>query len=316
MNGPHDPTRAKGAAQAAGFDQVGITHPTAPQGYDHYLSWISADFHSNLSYMARNVKERHGLDHVLPGCQSVIAVSLNYFQQPLPGGRVARYALGKDYHKVIKKRLGAVVKAIQEDFPSAKTRICVDSVPIFERELAHRAGLGWFGKNTMLIDSKRGSWFLLGFVLTDVLFTADEPSLGGCGTCTACIDACPTGAIVQLDGKWSVDARSCISALTIEHKGDFSDDQATKVGDWTFGCDICQEVCPFNTPRASQPLRSTLTTVEEFCEVSPLPPPEELIKLSESEWDVLSQGLALRRAGFAGIKRNAAANIKNSCRQK
>src|SRR5262249_14724893 len=151
---------------------------------------------------------------LLPDVRSIIAVAASYSRPTAPARnhpRIARYALGRDYHKVLRGRLRALARVIQEAHPAADYRICVDSAPLAEREIAQRAGLGWFGKNTCLIDSKRGSWTVLGFLLTTVEFELDSPAIGGCGECRLCIDSCPTGAIVQLGDRWVVDSRHCIS---------------------------------------------------------------------------------------------------------
>jgi epoxyqueuosine reductase len=187
----------------------------------------------------------------------------------------------------------------------------VDSAPIMERDFAQLAGLGWYGKNTMLINSQRGSWFFIGVLLTSVSFEPDSSAIGGCGSCKACIEACPTGAIVLEEDRWQVDARRCISYLTIEHEGEIEDELATKMGDWTFGCDICQEVCPFNNPRESQPLRANETKVEDFQQERHWPSLKELAVIQPEQWDKLTQGSPTRRTGIEGIRRNARINLAN-----
>jgi epoxyqueuosine reductase len=164
----------------------------------------------------------------------------------------------------------------------------------------------------MLIDSRRGSWFFIGLLLTTVEFQPDVPAVGGCGTCRKCIDACPTGALVFEGNRWQLDARRCISYLTIEHRGEFSAEQANWIGDWTFGCDVCQEVCPFNGARSGQPERAKPTTEPDFQPASELPPLSRLASLERREWDAITRGRALRRAGLEGLTRNAKANIANS----
>ena len=206
---------------------------------------------------------------------------------------MARYATGRDYHKVIGKRLRLLGSQIAAEHPGSTWRACVDSTPILEREWAHLAGLGWFGKNSMLIDSRRGSWFFIGIVITDIAFAVDAPSPGGCGNCRACIDACPTGAIVQHDGVWQVDARQCISYATIEQRSPMQID----AGVWAFGCDVCQEVCPFNSPRTSQPLRSALTEVPDFLSPHPAATAVALGQpIALADWESLSPGSPLRRS--------------------
>jgi epoxyqueuosine reductase len=295
-----------------GFTTCGICSATSPQSLGHLNAWIEAGFGADMSYLASGLRQDPAT--ILPGVQSIIAVSLNYYQAPdrQPGEpKIARYALGRDYHKVLRGKLKALERVLQADYPEAKFRACVDSAPILEREYAHRAGLGWFGKNTCLIDSKRGSWFFIGLLLTTAELTPDRPSLGGCGTCTRCIDACPTGAIVQLEGKWSVDARKCISYLTIEKRGPFSEEEAAAIGDWTFGCDVCQEVCPFNSESPHAPDRGKETAEADFLRQSQWPSLLQMAKLSDEDFDALTKGTALRRARGEGIRRNAQANLFN-----
>jgi len=268
--------------------------------------------HGEMEYMASSLPLRADLNSILPGVKSVIAVGLNYYQEPpVSETKIARYALGRDYHKVIRGKLKKLAGVLSADFPDHQWRPAVDSAPIMEREYANRAGLGWFGKNTCLINSQRGSWFFIGTLLTTAKLPYDSPAQGGCGTCRACIDACPTGAIVQLDGNWQVDARNCISYLTIEKRGEFSELQAQQIGDWTFGCDICQEVCPFNQPRESQPLRAQITRELDFLNVRQFPELDQLTQLTDDQWDEISQSSPIRRARNEGISRNASANLKN-----
>jgi epoxyqueuosine reductase len=296
----------------AGFDLVGVAAAQAPPHWAAYAQWIGQGKHAEMDYLKRHLELKQHPENLLPGCQSVIAVGLNYYQDNSPSighGRIARYALGRDYHRVIPQKLGPVVDWLKREFPQSEARICVDSAPLMERDFAHLAGLGWFGKNTMIINSQRGSWFLLGFILTTVRFVPSNPAIGGCGTCTACVDACPTGAIAYKDGRWQVASQQCISYLTIEHRGPWQ--TATPHGtDWIFGCDICQEVCPFNQPRESQPLRAQLTTVEDFKRRTPVPPLADILAETEDSWDRWTRGSPIRRAGLDGLKRNAQAAIE------
>lgn len=305
----------KGEARDLGFDLVGVCDASPPKTLAFYRQWIEAGRHAEMGYLARSVEIRADPARLLPGARSAIVVGLNYNQPnpPRPGGpSIARYALGRDYHKVLRAKLRALVRRMQPDHPGSLWRVCVDSAPLLEREFANRAGLGWFGKNTCLIDSRRGSWFVIGVALTTAELPPDQPALGGCGTCRACIDACPTGAIVLADGRWQVDARRCISYLTIEHRGPFDADQAAAIGNWTFGCDVCQEVCPFNRPRSSQPLRGAEAAEPGFLERREWPSLAELAVLSVERWDALTRGSAVRRAGWEGLARNARANLENA----
>lgn len=267
-----------------------------------------------MDYLPRSIELRATLESILPGARSVIGVALNYNQpnprvpgQPL----IARYALGRDYHKVLRARLAQLGRRLDELTPDARHRPCVDSAPVLEREWANRSGLGWFGKNTMLINSRRGSWFFLGLLLTTLELEPDEPAVGGCGTCRACIDACPTGAIVFEADRWQVDARRCISYLTIEHRGEIDSSLQPLIGDWTFGCDVCQEVCPFNQPRETQPERATVSDTPDFLNRREWPSLRTLAEIDYETWDTLTQGSPVRRAGHEGIKRNARINLEN-----
>lgn len=304
--------KVKQAALDQGFELVGVCDAKPPASLGVFDEWTKQGFHGSMGYLPRSRELRKDVSTLLPGVRSILAVGLFYGQpNPVVPGRphIAAYALGRDYHKVLRSKLKRVVARVTEWRPESRCRIAVDSAPVLEREYASRAGLGWFGKNTCLIDSVRGSKFVIGLLLTTLDLDADEPSRGGCGTCTACIDACPTGAIVPRDGGWQVDARSCISYLTIEHRGPFEDDQGNRTGAWTFGCDVCQTVCPFNTPRPGQPLRAPVTTCPDFLAVREWPDLERLTVLTEEEWDTLTRGSPVRRAGREGLARNARANL-------
>ncbi|MBL8047849.1 MAG: tRNA epoxyqueuosine(34) reductase QueG [Chthonomonas sp.] len=292
----------RAAATALGFDQCGFAAITEPESLPALDAWLAAGFHGSMRYMADRRDLRADPTALLSGAKTAIMVALNYNQAPLPQVKIARYALGRDYHKVIRGKLRRLVTALDTMHPGHEHRPVVDSAPFLEREFAHRAGLGWFGKNTMLIDSRRGSWFFIGALLTTLEIEPDPPSIGGCGSCRACIDACPTGAIVQLQERWQVDARRCISYQTIEHRGELEVD----TNGWVFGCDVCQEVCPFNEPRATQPLRAQPTQEPDFA-AREWPDPKAIASLEAAEWDQLTLGSAVRRTGFDGLRRNARA---------
>lgn len=305
----------KQEANSLGFELCGVCSVQPPPHLPEYQGWIAQGSHASMDYLARHLPLKQDPKTLLPTAQSIIVVGLNYNQPnpPRPGcPRIARYALGRDYHKVLRGKLRKVQAWLEGKYPDSEHRACVDSAPIMERDFAQLAGLGWFGKNTMLINSQRGSWFFLGLLLTSVSFEPDAPAVGGCGTCRACIDACPTGAIVHRDDRWQVEAGRCISYLTIEHEGEIDPPLAKQMGGWTFGCDICQEVCPFNQERDSQPLRATETRESDFLSRRPWPSLRELVVLNEQDWDRLSQGSPTRRTGLDGMKRNARINLENS----
>ena len=309
-----DSQELKAFASQLGFQTVGICLPTRPAHFKAYESWIGKGYQGQMEYLARHAALKSDPAHLLEGAQSIVVCSLNYFQEPTAGNgqaRIARYALGRDYHKVLRKKLDQLGDWICAQYPNAKWRACVDSAPIMERDFAEQSGLGFFGKNTMIIDPRRGSWFFLGLLLTTVPFQTDQPFEGSCGTCTKCIDACPTGAIVYEEERWQLDARRCISYLTIEHSGEIDPTLESKMGDWTFGCDVCQEVCPFNEQRETQPLRSETTMELDFSNHKSWPSLSELTDISQERWDQLTRGSAVRRTGIDGMRRNAAINLRN-----
>ncbi|HYE20260.1 MAG TPA: tRNA epoxyqueuosine(34) reductase QueG [Tepidisphaeraceae bacterium] len=249
----------KGFARSLGFDLVGIARADAPEHADYFRQWLAAGRHGEMAYLANRAEERADPGKYLPGARSVICVALNYYAPLEPvadadrphHGRVARYALGDDYHEIIKGRLYDLADWLRER-AGGETRCGVDTAPVMERELHARAGVGWVGKNTCVIHPQAGSWILLGEVLTTLELPADAPMTDHCGTCTRCLDACPTGA---LTAPYELDATRCISYLTIEHRGEIAPDLRPLIGDWLYGCDVCQDVCPHNArvPVATDP---------------------------------------------------------------
>src|SRR5205814_3028259 len=219
--------------------------------------------------------------------------SLSSVLGPL-SSKIARYAKGPDYHDILRDRLNRLLAWVQSEFPGTRGRGVVDTAPLLERDFARRAGLGWIGKNTMLINKHRGSYFFLGALLLDLELTPDEPHVADhCGTCTACLDACPTGAFA---GPGWLDARKCISYLTIELRSPVPAELRPGVGDWLFGCDVCQEVCPWNRKDASEP---------EAVDAA------ELLSLTEAEFRDRYRGTALVRTKRRGLLRNAALVLGN-----
>jgi len=281
-------------AWEVGFDLVGVT-PALPFAHlDFYKGWLDRGFHGEMSYLSSQLSLRSDPRNLLPSARSVVAVGLNYYQpredrDEYP--RIARYALGRDYHKVLRSKLHSLGQWVSAA-SGAEYRVCVDSAPIFDRYYAQQAGIGWFGKNTCLISREVGSWFVIGLLLTSLELTPDQPNEGHCGTCTRCIDACPTGAIVFEDGRWQVDSRRCISYLTIE--APLSSPEQSRAG-WTFGCDVCQEVCPFNRFQK-------LTTEKDFLKRRDWPTLQHLRQIDYEEWDTLTQGSPVRRAGYEGLR--------------
>lgn len=238
--------------KAYGFALAGVAS-AEPTAYASELrAWLAQGKHGEMSYIERNLDALLDPNKLLDGARSVICVADRYHDgspdAPLVAGagRIARYARGEDYHKVIKRRLHVLCDSLRRDFPQEKFRACIDTAPLLEREYAKRAGLGAIGKHTLLIGPDgMGSYLLLGEILTTMELSLSEPGAADpCGTCTRCIDACPTDAITP----WSVDPRRCISYLTIEHRNDVDDALQRGMNGWIFGCDVCQEVCPHNQP--------------------------------------------------------------------
>jgi epoxyqueuosine reductase len=257
-----------------------------------------------MDYLAEGRGARLDPGCLLPGWRSVIAVALNYApREDDPAWRgVARYARGRDYHRVIRPRLHALKDLLRAaGGPEIRSRASVDTSAVLERSLAARAGLGWIGKNTNLIAPGLGSYILIGIVLTTAELAADDTVPDHCGTCTACLSACPTGAFVA---PYTLDARRCISYLTIEHRGPIDEPLRAPIGEWLFGCDVCQEVCPWN--RHAPPARDLA-----FSAGVPPGAPETLVTMSDEEFRERFRGSALKRARRAGLARNAEIVIAN-----
>jgi epoxyqueuosine reductase len=303
----------KARVLAEGFDLAGIAPATPPPHYSTYLEWLAAGMHGAMEYMQRQKHLRAHPESLLPGVRSIVVAAMNYARGPHPArpglGRIAAYAWGRDYHKVLRAKLRRVATWLLEREPQAQSRICVDSAPLMERDYAALAGIGWFGKNSCIINTQRGSYFLFGCLLTTLSLPPDRPAEGGCGTCRLCLDACPTGAIV---GPGVVDARRCISYLTIEKRGPIPEDLQPLMQDWVFGCDVCQDVCPFNHPRENAPLRGARTTDPKMsASVDPSPKLTELAELTEEEFVRRYAGTALMRSKHEGLVRNAHIALRN-----
>ncbi|NUM53023.1 MAG: tRNA epoxyqueuosine(34) reductase QueG [Candidatus Hydrogenedentes bacterium] len=291
----------KDKAALLGFDACGIAEATAIDPEHRLAQWLDAGYHASMEWMRRTCDVRTDVSRKLPCARSVIVVARNYFAnrpEPVAGaGRVSRYAWGRDYHRVLEKPLRKLAAFVTELEPGTGVYPCVDSGPVMEKAWAERAGVGWIGKNSLLLRRELGSYFFLGAIVTTARIAPDSPVPDLCGGCTLCIDACPTQAIVQPK---VVDARRCISYHTIENRGDVPDELAEKFGDWVFGCDVCQDVCPWN-----RKLRET--TEADF-----LPRPgnahlrtEEISALDERDFLARFAGTPIMRAKLAGLKRNA-----------
>jgi epoxyqueuosine reductase len=298
----------KDRARELGFDRVAIGSAGRPEHAAAFERWLDAGHAGTMDYLARTRGERVDPQRLLPGARSVIAVALSYAPpQPEPASwhPVARYARGRDYHDVMRPRLERLAAAVAEIAgPATRSRAAVDTSAVLERDLAARAGLGWFGKNTNLLAPELGSYFFIGIVLTTAALAPDGPLPDRCGTCTACLEACPTAAFV---GAYVLDARRCISYLTIEHRGGIEPALAAGLGSWLFGCDVCQEVCPWNR-------RAATTREAAFVPPEALEPPEALLELDAPGFRRRFRGSALSRSKRRGLRRNAALWLGNQRR--
>jgi epoxyqueuosine reductase len=299
--------RLKQQARALGFDRIGIAPATETDGFDRLQDWLGRGFAGEMRYMSAHGDARRHPASILPSVRSVVMVSLSYAPaaaDPPGHGKIARYARGGDYHDVLRAKLKELLAWIRGELPEANGRGVVDTAPLLERDFARRAGLGWFGKNTMLIHPRLGSYTFLGGLLLDVDLPADEPfAASHCGTCTRCLDECPTDAFV---GPGQLDARRCIAYLTIELRGAIPEDLRPGVGDWLFGCDVCQEVCPWNrkaTPGSAAELQPRTEMVE--------PDLVGWLSLTDDDFRRRFQGTALLRTGRRGLLRNIAVVLGN-----
>lgn len=308
----------KRQAQELGFELVGVAPAVPPPHAQVYLQWLQKGYAGEMDYLHRTADLRLNPESLLPGAKSAVVVGLNYAHPPnLPdtSAQFSIYALGDDYHEVIRSKLKTLLCVIQQEVPDCAGRICVDSAPVLERDLAMLAGLGWFGKNTCLINTRRGSYFFIGVLLLNLDLTYDSPAVGGCGTCKKCIDACPTGAI-RVSEQPEIDARLCISYLTIELKGTIPEELREPMGNWVFGCDVCQQVCPFNQPRARQPLRAVPTTETRFHPrdffLHTDDHLERILQMDEETFRSVFKNSAVKRTKRRGLLRNAAVAAGNS----
>jgi len=294
----------KARAEALGFDAAGIATLERNAHAAELDRWLAAGYAGTMTYLHRQAGKRKEPQRIMPEATAAVVTLTNYFHpatEPPEAGKVAQYARFEDYHDVLGKRLARLAEAIRNSGSGIHTRCYVDAGPVPERDLAQRAGLGWIGKNMMLIHPRLGSFTFIGVVLTDAPLAPDLPfEADRCGSCRRCLDACPTGAFLE---PHLMDARRCISYLTIEHRGDFTQPEQRMVSDWLFGCDVCQDACPWNVAFArptSDPelaLRPDLATLD-LTSIEALPP---------VEFERRFRGTPFARRGHAGIRRNAAA---------
>jgi epoxyqueuosine reductase len=305
-------TQVRAQALALGFDACGFARADKPDPEDRLGRWLDQDFHADMAWIKNTQTLRQDPSLKLDQVRSVIVVAKNYYQ-PLPedaegaldsGGLVARYAWGRDYHKVMKKPLRRLAEFLKTLDPDTESYASVDSGPVLERAWAALSGLGWIGKNSLVLRRDIGSWFFLGTILTTLKLNPDAPVANHCGSCRACLDACPTQAISEAG---EVDSRLCISYQTIENRGEIPEALHAAHGAWVFGCDICQEVCPWN--RFAQP-----ATEPDFRARPGVARPslEALLSSDEELFNRIFEGTPVRRAKYGGMQRNAAIAQQNA----
>ena len=301
-------------AAECGFELVGVTVPGPAPDFARFRNWVDRGLAGEMRYLTDHRADlRSDAAQLLQGVRSVICVGLVYHgPEPLSTefsdldrAWISRYAWGGDYHDVLRSRIEALAGKLLE-IELFEYRICVDTAPLLERSLAHQAGLGWIGKNTCLINQQIGSWFFLGELLTTLDLAPDSPPPDRCGTCSRCIDACPTDAIVPSpDGRFELDARLCISYFTIELRSSIPEASRPALGAHVFGCDICQDVCPWNR-------RAAVTKEPAFRPRTFAPSLERLASLGEAEFRDLFRDTPVSRAKYRGFLRNVAVAMGNA----
>jgi epoxyqueuosine reductase len=303
-----------GQARALGFSKLGISGVEIPADEQHLLRWLEAGFHGEMTYMERHGTRRSRPAELVPGTVRVISVRMDYWPTEARDademlaerslGYISRYALGRDYHKIMRRALARLAQGLAARIGPFGYRVCVDSAPVLEKALAREAGLGWIGKHTNLLARDAGSWFFLGEILTDLPLAIDPPASAHCGTCEACMPACPTAAIIA---PYRLDARRCISYLTIEHHSAIPVDLRAKLGNRIYGCDDCQLVCPWNkfARAAAHP---------DFKVRHGLDAPRlaELFAWTAAQFDERMRGSAIYRIGFERWSRNIAVALGNA----
>lgn len=290
-------------AKQLGFDLVGFAKAEILEEESEQLQqWLDNNYQASMDYMKRNFEKRKDVKQILSNAKSVISLGLNYYtphqySNEKANGKVSRYAWGKDYHLIIWSMLNELESELKKNDPSFESISYVDTGPVMDKAWAVRAGIGWLGKHTNVINREIGSWFFIANIITNYEFEYSEPIPDFCGSCTACLDACPTGAIIQ---EYVVDANKCISYLTIENKGTISEEFKGKFDDWLFGCDICQDVCPWNLKFPVE------TMIKDFHPQNKELNIYEVIEMKEKKFKEKFQSSPIKRVKLSGLKRNAA----------
>lgn len=311
---PNIKQRIQDWARDLGFQQAGFTNLDLSQYEERFLAWLKKQFHGEMHYMAAHGSKRYRPQELIPGTLSIISLRIDYLPDtPMQAvladpkkAYIARYALGRDYHRLIRKRLKLLADRVAEAVGPFGYRAFADSAPVLEKPLAEKAGLGWIGKHTNLINKKEGSWFFLGEIFTDLPLAADEPATSHCGTCTACMTVCPTQAII---GPYQLDARRCISYLTIELRGSIPVELRPLIGNRIFGCDDCQLFCPWN--RFAKHSKEAAFQPRHGLEASEL---VDLFSWTEAEFLKKTEGSPIRRIGYECWLRNLAVALGNAPR--
>jgi epoxyqueuosine reductase len=302
--------KIKEIAHTLGFEWVGVAPAQKPEHWAFYQQWLSLGHAGDMGYLGRNLDRRADPCEVVPEAKSILCLGTNYLPHEFtvddakPRGIISKYARGDDYHDVIKARLFDLLAQIQDIEPTADGRVYVDTGPVLERDFAARAGLGWFGKHTGLIDKHTGSWFFLAEIILTLELEPDAPQLDHCGTCTRCIDACPTDAIVA---PYEVDSRLCISYLTIELRDSIPRDLRSKMGAWVYGCDICQDVCPWNI-KHSKPTDDPVFQARTGLDGPKL---ADLLQMDQTAFSTQFKNSPIKRTKRRGLLRNAAVALGN-----
>ena len=292
-------TLIKNSAKDLGFLSCGISKADFLEEEAPRLEqWLQDGKHGKMAYMENHFDKRLDPRLLVPGAKSVVSLLLNYYTDELQDEgvpKISKYAYGTDYHFVIKEKLSQLLQTIQDEIGEVNGRVFVDSAPVMDKAWASRSGLGWIGKNTNLITQKVGSFFFIAELITDLELEYDTPVTDHCGTCTACIDACPTEALTP----YNIDASKCISYLTIELKDQIPNEFQNKMDDWAFGCDVCQDVCPWNrfSKSHSEPLFDPRAELLDFTK-------KDWEELTEVTFETIFKNSAVKRTRYEGFKRN------------
>lgn len=303
--------KIRSKARELGFSGCGFSK-AAPLDKEAFRleQWLNQNLHGSMGWMENHFEKRIDPTLLVPGAKSVVSVIAGYrfeknevHDKTAKGPKIAKYARGRDYHKVFKNRLKKLFNYLKEEVGDIEGRYFVDSAPVMDKAWAQRSGLGWLGKNGNLLNKSHGSWFLIGEMIVDVPFVYDGPVTDHCGTCTRCMDACPTNAIHE---PYRIDSRRCISYLTIELKEKMAPEFEELIGEWVFGCDICQDVCPWNRNAAMGQI-DDLKPRERVINT----PPTQWSQLNEKKFEKIFEGSAVRRAGYKLFTHNASVAEKN-----